>query len=266
MVDWGIDTAMEDAFFVSALAKASSRGKKPILGGYSGGSAAALAVVNEKPQQFSGLFLWEGTLISDDPGIQARNAAFCDDDIAMMDAGVYFDASVQVFQTLFLLAQASPHDPTFIPVFPPGTSNLQALLFALTLPDPQNPLNFTDSFTRFIGNPFEATLAFSDLDRVLGLGALVGNYAPMAFIRDSHCSMGGVETRFTNNLDAFRGNVLVFGAGFGFGSMMLDTAARFSSADVTVDYEPGFGESDRFFHVDWEAVALAPLLNWLEEE
>src|SRR5690606_17124958 len=213
-----------------------------------------------------GLFLWEGTLISDDPGIQARNAAFCDDDIAMMDAGVYFDASVQVFQTLFLLAQASPHDPTFIPVFPPGTSNLQALLFALTLPDPQNPLNFTDSFTRFIGNPFEATLAFSDLDRVLGLGALVGNYAPMAFIRDSHCSMGGVETRFTNNLDAFRGNVLVFGAGFGFGSMMLDTAARFSSADVTVDYEPGFGESDRFFHVDWEAVALAPLLNWLEEE
>src|SRR5690606_24628844 len=95
MADWGIDTAMEDALFVSHLAKVASLGQKPILGGLSGGSATALAVVNERPQLLSGLFLWEGTLLSDDPQIQARNAAFCDDDVASMHAGIYYDASVQ---------------------------------------------------------------------------------------------------------------------------------------------------------------------------
>jgi hypothetical protein len=47
--------------------------------------------------------------------------------------------------------------------------------------------------------------------------------------------------------------------------MMLDTAARLTRADVTIDYHPEFGESDRYFHVDWEIVALDPLLDWLEQ-
>lgn len=264
MKDWGIDTAVDDALFVARLARRGSCGNRPVIGGLSGGSVTALAAVNARPRRFSGLFLWEGTLVSDDPAIVARNAAFCQDDEAALDAGVYYDGSVQIFKQLFSLAAADPEGLSPIPVFPPGTTNLQALLFALSSPDPSNPLNFTEGFIRFVGDPFSATLYYSDIDRVVDLGSLVGNYAPIAFIRDSHCSIGGVEDRFTDKLDRFRGDVLIFSEGLGFNTMMLDTGARFTRADVTVDYQPSFGESDRFFNVNWEIVALNPLLNWLD--
>lgn len=265
MEDWGVATAVSDALYVERLAHWANPGQKPVIGGFSGGSSAALAAINERPHRFSGLFLWEGTLISDDPDIRARNAAFCENDRDALSQGIFYDGSVQIFKTLFFLAQTSPNDPTPIPVFPPGTTNLQALLFALSLPDPNNPLNFTETFVRFVGDPFSATLAFSDIDRVVGLGSLVGNYAPIAFIRDSHCAMGGLDDSFTDKLHRFKGSALVFAEGLGFNTMMLDTAAHLTRADVTVDYQPTFGESDRFFNVDWKTVALDPLLDWLAE-
>lgn len=264
MQDWGVQTAVSDALFVARLARAKSGGRKPVIGGLSGGSATALAAVNQRPETFSGLFLWEGTLVSDDPAIAARNAAFCEADQVTWNSGVYFDGSVQGFQLLFSLASSDPEGLSPIPVFPPGTTNLQALLFALSFPDPSNPLNFTETFVRFVGDPFSSSLSYSDISRVLGLGDIVGNYAPVAFIRDTHCSIGGSETRFTDRLDRFRGDVLIFSEGRGFNTMMLDTGARMSRANVTVDYQADFGESDRFFHVDWKTVALDPFLTWLD--
>ena len=263
MQDWGMQTAVDDALFVEKLIGWSVPGSKPVVGGLSGGSSTALAAVNQAPNKFSGLFMWEGTLYTDDPAIQARNAAFCQNDRAQLQQGVYYDASVQVFQVLFGLAAAVPNDPTPIPVFPPGTTNLQALLFALSVPDPTNPLNFTDTFVRFVGDPIATTLAFSDLDRILRWGTLVGNYAPVAFIRDSHCAIGGLDNSFTNRLDKFKGKALIFAEGLGFNQMMIDTAGQLSRADVTVDYQPSFGESDRYFNVNWETVGLNPLLLWL---
>ncbi len=56
---------------------------------------------------------------------------------------------------------------------------------------------------------------------------------------------------------------LVSAEGRGFNTMMLDTAAQLSSSDVTVDYQPNFGESDRYFNVDWETYGLDPFLSWL---
>jgi len=265
MQDWGVDTAVEDALFVAKLAKkAGTSGKKPIIGGLSGGSSTALAAVNGHPNRFRGLFLWEGTLYTADPAIRSRNAAFCLADRAAFDQGVFFDGSVAVFQLLFQLATIAPNDPSPIPIFPPGTTNLQAILFALTLPNPSNPLNFTETFIRLVGDPFAATLVHSDIDRVLAWGGLVGTYAPIAFIRDSHCAMGGLDDSFTDRLDKFDGSALVFAEGLGFGQMMLDTAALLERADVTIDYNPTFGESDRYSHVDWQGEALVPLVSWLE--
>lgn len=264
MEEWGMKTAVGDALFVTGLARSHCRGEKPVIGGLSGGSAAALAAVNERPHHFSGLFLWEGTLVSDDPDISSRNAAFCQDDELALDAGTFYDASVQIFKALFSLAATDPEGVTPISAFPPGTTNLQALLFALSTPDPTNPLNFTESFVRFVGDPLAGTLAYSDIHRMVEMGALAGNYAPVAFIRDSHCSMGGVETQFTDKLDRFQGDVLIFAEGLGFNTMMLDTGTRLTRADVTIDYQPTFGESDRFFNTNWETVALDPLLAWLD--
>jgi pimeloyl-ACP methyl ester carboxylesterase len=264
MAGWGIDNAVEDVMFVRQLVRLANVGKKPVIGGVSGGSSTALATINRHGNHFSGLFLWEGTLYSDDPDVRARNAAFCEQDEAMLAAGQYVDPSVQGFRTLFDIARAAPSDPSPIPLFPPGTTNLQALLFALTLPDPNNPLNFTDDFIRFVGDPIAATLTYSDLDRVMEFGALIGTYAPVRFIRDSHCAMGGVDSSFTNRLHQFKGKVLVFAEELGFGQMMLDTAARMTRAQVSVSFNPGFGESDRYFNHDWVALSVNPLLAWLD--
>lgn len=264
MADWDQATAIEDALFVRRLVQAAHPLRKPVIGGLSGGSSTALATVDRKPHAFSGLFLWEGTLFTADPALRSRHAAFCAQDEALLDAGMYFDPAVQGFKTLFQLAAAAPNDPSPIPVFPPGTTNLQALLFAFTLPDPSNPLNFTEDFIRLVGDPFAATLTYSSLERVLAWGPLVANYAPIAFLRDTHCSLGGLETRFTDDLHRFRGEVLVFAEGRGFGQMMLDTAALLTRADVTLDVHPEFGESDRYFHRDRDTVALEPLLDWLD--
>lgn len=264
MADWDQDTAIEDAMFVNTLVRVAHPFKKAVIGGLSGGSSTAIASVDRHPHAFAGLFAWEGSLYVADPAIRARNAAFCAADDALLASGQFFDPAVQGFKVLFQLAAAAPNDPSPIPVFPPGTTNLQALLFAFTLPNPSNPLNFTEDFVRLVGDPIAATLTYSDLDRVLVWGPLVGNYAPVAFIRDSHCAMAGLETRWTDDLDRFRGPVLMFTEGLGFNQFMHDTAELMTRADVTIDFHPEFGESDRYFAVDRDTVALEPLLEWLE--
>jgi pimeloyl-ACP methyl ester carboxylesterase len=265
MAEWDQETAIEDAMFAHRLVRIAHPFQKAVIGGFSGGSSTAMATVERHPRVFAGLFMWEGTLYTADPAIRARNAEFCAQDEALLDAGVFFDPGVQGFKLLFQLANAAPNDPSPIPGFPPGTTNLQALLFAFTVPNPGSPLNFTEDFIRLVGDPFATTLTFSSIDRLLELGPLVGNYAPVAFIRDTHCSIGGLDPRFTDRLDRFRGDVLVYAEGHGFGQMMIDTAALMTQADVTIDFHPEFAESDRYFHVDRDSVALAPLLAWLED-
>jgi pimeloyl-ACP methyl ester carboxylesterase len=263
MAEWGIDTGVEDALFVNKLVRFFHPSEKPVIGGYSGGSSAAIATVDKKPNLFSGLFMWEGTIYTADPAIRARNAAFCANDIAALAAGNIVDPSVQGFKLIFNLASSAPSDPSPIPGFPPGTTNLQALIFAFSVPNPANPLNFTDGFIRLIGDPFAATLTYSNLERLKLMGPLIGNYAPVRFVRDSHCEMGGVESEYSDNLDKFRGDVLVYAEGFGFGQMMVDTANLMTRARVTLDYNPELGESDRYFHNDWVEKAVRPLTRWL---
>lgn len=265
MADWDQQTAIEDAMFAHLLVRAANPSRKAVIGGLSGGSSTAMATVERHPQAFAGLFMWEGTLYTADPAIRARNAAFCAQDEALLADGVFFDPAVQGFKVLFQLASAAPNAPSPIPVFPPGTTNLQALLFAFTTPDPTNPLNFSDGFIRLVGDPFTTSLTYGSIDRVLELGPLVGNYAPVAFIRDTHCSLGGLENRFTDRLGRFRGDVLIFAEGLGFGQMMVDTAGLMTRANVTIDLHPELAESDRYFHVNRDSVALAPLLDWLAD-
>jgi pimeloyl-ACP methyl ester carboxylesterase len=263
LADWGIDTGVEDALYVQKLVRLFHPLQKPVVGGLSGGSSAAIASVDKKPNLFAGLFMWEGTIYTADPAIRARNASFCAADNAALAAGNYVDPSVQGFKTIFNLAIAAPGAASPIPGFPPGTTNMQALIFAFSVPNPANPLNFTEGFIRLIGDPFAGTFTYSDINRVLLIGPMIGNYAPVRFLRDSHCEMGGVENQYSDNLSAFRGDVLVYSEGFGFGQMMVDTANLMTRARVTIDAHPELGESDRFYHVNWVEEAVRPLLRWL---
>src|SRR5690349_10503480 len=65
--------------------------QQPVIGGFSGGSSAAMATIDRHPNLFAGLFMWEGTLYTPDPAIRARNAAFCANDEAQLAAGVVVD-------------------------------------------------------------------------------------------------------------------------------------------------------------------------------
>jgi pimeloyl-ACP methyl ester carboxylesterase len=263
LADWGIDTGVDDALYVQKLVRFFHPFKKPVVGGYSGGSSAAIASVDRRPELFAGLFMWEGTIYTADPAIRARNANFCAADNAALAAGNVADPAVQGFKVIFQLATAAPNDPSPIPAFPPGTTNLQALIFAFSVPNPTNPLNFTDGFIRLIGDPFAGSFTYADLDRVLLLGPLIGNYAPVRFTRDTHCEIAGIENRYSDNLGAFRGDVLVYAEGFGFGQMMIDTAGLMARARVSIEENPELGESDPYFHTDWVDVAVQPLLRWL---
>jgi pimeloyl-ACP methyl ester carboxylesterase len=265
MEDWGIDTGMEDALFTNQLVRFFHPLQRPVIGGYSGGSSAAIAAVNRRPQLFAGLFMWEGTLYTADPAIRARNLAFCEDDIAALESGMIVDPAVQGFKVIFNLATSAPSAPSPIPGFPPGTTNLQALIFAFAAPNPANPLNFTEGFIRNVGDPFAGTFTYAQLDRVLLLAPLIGNYAAVRFLRDTHCSIGGFEDPYTDNLDKFRGDVLVYAEGLGFGQMMVDTANLMTRARVTIDQNPAYGESDRYFHTNWVGESVRPLLRWLRD-
>jgi pimeloyl-ACP methyl ester carboxylesterase len=265
LADWGVDTGVDDALYVQKLVKFFHPTQKPVVGGFSGGSSAAMATVDRQPSQFAGLFMWEGTLYTPDPAIRARNAAFCAADEAQLAAGVVVDPTVQGFKTIFELAIADPSAPSPLPGFPPGTTNMQALVFAFSAPNPTSPLNFTEGFIRLIGDPFAGTFTYADINRVLLLGPLIGTYAPVRFLRDSHCAMAGLDNRWSDNLQHFRGDVLVYAEGFGFGQMMVDTAHLMTRARVTLDYHAEFGESDRYYNTQWVENAVRPLVRWLRD-
>lgn len=263
LADWGVDTGVEDALYVQKLVKFFHPLKKPVIGGFSGGSSAAMATIDRHPNLFAGLFMWEGTLYTADPVIRARNAAFCAADEAQLAAGVVVDPTVQGFKTIFELAIADPNGTSPIPAFPPGTTNMQALVFAFAAPNPSNPLNFTADFIRLIGDLNAGTFTYADINRLLLLGPLIGNYAPVRFLRDSHCAMAGIDNQWSNHLSKFRGDVLVYAEGHGFNQMMIDTANLMTRANVTIDYHAEFGESDRYYSTTWVANAVTPLVTWL---
>ena len=263
LVEWGVDTGVEDALYVQKLVKFFHPLKKPVIGGFSGGSSAAMATIDRKPNLFAGLFMWEGTLYTADPAIRARNAAFCAADEAQLAAGVVVDPTVQGFKTIFELAIAAPDAPSPIPGFPPGTTNEQALIFAFSVQNSASPLNFTEGFIRLIGDPFAGSFTYADMDRVLLLGPLIGTYAPVRFLRDSHCAMAGLDNQWSDHLSHFRGDVLVYAEGFGFNQMMVDTANLMTRAHVTLDYHAEFGESDRYYNTQWVHNAVRPLVRWL---
>jgi hypothetical protein len=75
--------------------------------------------------------------------------------------------------------------------------------------------------------------------------------------------MGGLDNQWSDHLSHFRGDVLVYAEGFGFGQMMVDTANLMTRARVTLDYHAEFGESDRYYNTHWVDNAVRPLTRWL---
>jgi pimeloyl-ACP methyl ester carboxylesterase len=264
MLDWNFDTYSDDALYALSLLRAEEPCNKPALGGFSAGANAALATLNRAPREFAGLFLYEGTFFTTDPTIAQHNAAICTDLESKLSHGIAYDASAAVPGLVLQLAQAAPAAPFPIPVFPPGTTNEQAMFYVFGSPPPPGAFAPTPGFVRCITDFSTQSFVYTNEARLKLIGPLFDSYASVAAMRDLACGLGGSDDSHYDRVSEFKGDVLIYVEGTGFGPAMFDTAGLFGPrATVRIDQNAQLGEADAYFHRDWNRVFLAPLRSWL---
>lgn len=263
MADWNFDTYSNDALFALGLVKSQNPWRKPAIGGFSAGSNAALATLNRAPNEFSGLFLYEGTFYTQDPTIRAHNDAICTDLESKLAAGVVFDPSAAVPGLVLQLVAADPNGTSPLPFFPPGTTNQLAMMYVFSAPPPPGAFAPTPGFVRCIGDFTTQSLVYSNQQRLELVGPLFDSYASVAAMRDLACGLAGRDDSHFAQASDYRGKALIYVEGTGFGQAMFDTADLLDRANVTIDSNPELGEADAYFHQQWTQVFLKPLRRWL---
>ncbi|HEY6724068.1 MAG TPA: hypothetical protein VI197_08545 [Polyangiaceae bacterium] len=265
MLEWNTDAYVSDALLVSTFAHLLS-GKKPVLGGFSAGANNAIATINRAPHRFSGLFVYEGSFYSEDPVVIEHNEGACAQLEDILAGGVGYDPTTGLIRLVVTLAAADPNGLSPIPLFPPGTTNQQALLFVFSAPPPPGALSPTPNFVRNLGDFSTFQFIHANQDRLELVGPMFDNYASVPALRDLACGLAGEDDQYYDNLDEFRGDVLMFLGGTGFGQSMHDTASLMTRArSITVDERPEFGEADAYFHHDWVHEFYEPLVDWLDD-
>lgn len=265
MLDWNTDTYVSDALLASSWARWLSGGEKPVIGGFSAGANNALATVNRAPHRFSGLFLYEGSFYSEDPVVIEHNEGACAQLEDTLAAGIGYDPAMTIIRSVVTLAAADPNGLSPIPVFPPGTTNQQSLLYVFSAPPPPGALSPTPNFVRLLADFSTLQFVYANQDRLSLVGPMFDSYGSVAALRDLACGLAGEDDQHYDNLGAFQGDVLMFLGGTGFGPSMLDTASLMTGAgSLTVNEHPEFGEADAYFHHDWEHEFYDPLVDWLD--
>ena len=265
MADWGLQTIVDDVAYIRQHVTQEYPGFIPKIGGLSMGSIAAMATLNTYPNDYSGAFLIDGTIHDTDPAVQAINAGFCTQWETLLAGGVFYDGqSGPGLKFLSQLAQNAPNQPSMLPGFPPGLTNHQAFVFALA-ETPLSPLSPRPGYFNLAGSVLEDRFFYANEPLVHANITTFTNYATIRSLRDLNCGLAG-ETTFTNNLGSFTGPVIMFAAGHGFGSAMLDTAQLLSSADVTIKYNGNYGHIDYMFGTNHIHELEQPILKWLNKQ
>lgn len=265
MAGWDFDAYSQDALFALSLLKGFNPGRKPVVGGFSAGANSALATVNRAPREFAGVFLYEGTFFTGDAEIALHNDALCTNLEGAIAGGGLFDPTPAVLGQVLQLAQAAPSALSPFPFFPPGTTNEQSTFFVFGAPPPAGALAPTANFIRNIVDFPAQKFVYANPQRLQLVGPLFDNYGSLAALRDLSCGLAGRDDSHYEDVDQFRGNVLIFVEGTGFGQAMFDTAGLFDHArDVDIDYHPELGEADPYFGYAWKRTFLKPLEKWLK--
>jgi pimeloyl-ACP methyl ester carboxylesterase len=264
MADWGLQTIVDDVAFIREQIEIEFPGIKTIIGGLSMGSIASLATLNVHPNDYAGAILIEGTIHDLNADVRAINTNFCSTFEAQLAGGVYFDGqSGPGIKLLNQLAQTAPNESVF-PGFPPGLTNHQAFVLALSAP-PVSPLSPRPGYFNLAGSVAEDRFFFANESLVHANIATFVDYTTTRSLRDLTCGLAG-ETTFTNNLDDFTGPAIMFVAGHGFGSAMFDTAQLMTSADATIHFNPQYGHVDFSFSTKHVKELEHRILNWLKHE
>ncbi|HEX7774239.1 MAG TPA: hypothetical protein VF435_17570, partial [Pyrinomonadaceae bacterium] len=262
MADWGMATVGSDIEYIRQQIVAQYPGLKIVVGGLSMGSIASLAALNAQPNDYAGAILIEGTIHDPDANVRAINANFCSNWEALLAAGVYYDGqSGPGIKALSQLAQVAPNALTAFPGFPPGLTNHQAFVLAMSAP-PLSPLAPRPGYYNLKGSVIEDRFTYANELLVHANLATFFDYAPIRSLRDLNCGLAG-ETTFTNNLGSFTGPVIMFAGGHGFGSAMFSTAQLMTSANVTINSNQEYGHVDYMFANDHLHDLEHPIHTWL---
>ncbi len=262
MAGWGVQTILDDVAYIRQQIGAAHPGEKPYVGGLSLGSIASIAVINQRPADYAGTILLEGSLYTENPETRAINAGFCSAFDGLLAAGVYYDGqSTPGFKLLSHLAAVAPDDPTPLPGFPAGFTNHRAWVAAMSAP-PVGPTTPRPGYFFLAGSVAEDRLTYADEALVHANIARFVDYVATRTIRDVSCALAGERT-YSDNLENFRGAVLMIAGGHGFGPEMLDTKALLTNADVTVSYKEEYGHVDHVFSTRHMQEVEHPVLAWL---
>lgn len=262
MADWGLATIGSDVAYIRQQISAQYPNLKIVIGGLSMGSIASIAALSATPNDYAGAILIEGTIHDPDANVRAINANFCSTWEALLAGGVYYDGqSGPGIKALNQAAQSAPNGPNVFPGFPPGLTNHQAFVLALSAPS-VSPLTPRPGYFNVAGNFLEDRFFFANESLLHANVATFFDYTPIRSLRDLNCGLAG-ETTFTNNLSSFNGPVIMFAAGHGFGSAMFSTAQLMTSANVTINFRQEYGHVDYVFSNNHLHELEHPILTWL---
>ena len=262
MADWGLATIGSDLAYIRQQLSAQYPDLKIVIGGLSMGSVASIAALSATPNDYAGAILIEGTIHDPDANVRAINANFCSTWEALLAGGVYYDGqSGPGIKALNQAAQVAPNAPNVFPGFPPGLTNHQAFVLALSAP-PVSPLTPRPGYFNVAGNFLEDRFFFANESLLHANIATFFDYTPIRSLRDLNCGLAG-ETTFTNNLSSFNGPVIMFAGGHGFGSAMFSTAQLMTSANVTINFKQEYGHVDYMFSNNHLHELEHPILTWL---
>jgi pimeloyl-ACP methyl ester carboxylesterase len=265
MADWGLQTMVDDVEYIRQQIVSEYPDLKIVIGGHSNGSVVAQATINVRPNDYAGAILIDGTIYDTDANVRAINQNFCNMFNGMLAGGVYYDGQAGPgIKALSQLAQVAPNAPSPLPGFPPGLTNHQVFVLALSTPN-VSPLSPRPGYFQFAGNFVEDKFTFANESLIHPSIAAFNDYTTIKSIADLSCGLAG-DTTFTNNLDDFSGPVIMFVAGHGFGSAMFDTAQLMTSADVTINFKEQYGHVDYVLSKKHLQQLEHPIFTWLTQE
>jgi pimeloyl-ACP methyl ester carboxylesterase len=265
MATWGIQAQLDDLEFIQQQVTAIHGDEKPAIGGLSLGAMTGQAAINQNPDAYAGLLLFDESLYVADPALRVNYQSVCDGLNDQMAAGdVYSEQFGAGTKALLQLSQIAPNVPTPFPGFPPGTTNRQAYVLVVTSPSLGPPASpFNAGFLLVAGSVSENRFFFASEDILASTISRFNHYVALAELRDVVCSQAGDPT-FTSNLGAFDGAVLAIEAGLGFGALLEDVFALLPLADITLLQNPSFGHVDFQVNPDHETILDEPIIQWLK--
>jgi pimeloyl-ACP methyl ester carboxylesterase len=265
--EWGLQARLDDFVFIRNQIAAEHGTVKPVVGGHSLGGATGVAAVNQDPNAYAGLILIESTLAPwSNATTRANYQTSCDNYHAQLP-GQPFDSGLAPFEALFWASYWHPFDPVDPAYgFPPGTPNRVAYLAAAGAASPGPPsLVFPPGLVPDVTDVMQNKFVFAYEPEVTSLGVnAANNYTPTAELVDLSCAWAG-DRKFTGNLGAFTGPVLVFESERGIGIEAQSTLALLGSRNIQVLFKPLYGHNDQILAFDHATQVEQPILAWMAQ-